>query len=291
MSRRILLVYKRILLLILVVSLSWFTFFTFFPLVDSALPWGVAIAATYFFIAYAGLPTLGRVYQALHAPNHVPTRSLSSDGFAGDPINMVVVARSEKDFVWAMQKAGWYAADQKTFKTSLRMIYASLLSKPYPNAPFDSFYVFGRKQDLGFQIPIGNNPRHRHHVRFWRLGSTLLDDDHAHQGFWRKLLKRFITDEREVWIGAVITDRGLNIRRRDLQISHSIDGDTMSARQFLVDSLQQARVLKDNLDIKAGEKLHTRHQGFGETIVADGYVKLCEIKPQVLPPPLQITKG
>ena len=284
MSRHILLICKRLLLLTLVLSLSWFTFYKFFPFVDSALPWGVAIVASYGFIAYIGLPALARVYQALHAPNHVPTRSISGDGWAGDPINLVVVARSEKDFVWAMQKAGWHLADPKTFKTSLRMVYASLLGRPYLTAPFDPFYVFGRKQDLGFQIPIGNSPRHRHHVRFWRLGSTLLDDDHAHQGFWRKLLKRFITDEREVWVGAAITDRGLNVRWRDLQISHSIDGDTMSARQFLVDSLGSAHVLKDSLDIKAGEKLHTRHQGFGETIIADGYVKLCEIKSQVLPP-------
>lgn len=281
---RILLILKRILLLAMVLGLSWFTFFKFFPFIDANLPWGIAILATYGFFAYVGLPALARIYQVFHAPNHVPTRSISGEGFAGDPINLVIVARSEKDFIWAMQKSGWHLADDKTFKTSLRMIYASLLGRPYVNAPFDPYFVFGRKQDLGFQIPIGNNPRHRHHVRFWRLGSTLLDDDHAHQGFWRKLLKRFITDERQVWVGAAITDRGLNVRWRDLQISHGIDGDTMSARKLVVDTLHDAKVLRDSLDIKAGETLHTRHQGFGETIIADGYVKLCEIKNQILPP-------
>jgi hypothetical protein len=284
MSRHILLICKRLLILTLVLWLSWFTLFQLFPFIDDRLPWGVAIAATYGFIAYIGLPALYRVYQALHAPNHVPTRSITGDGWAVDPINLAVVAKSEKDFIWAMQKAGWHLAEEKTFKTSMRMIYASLFNKQYLNAPFNPCYVFGRKQDLGFQIPIGNNPRHRHHVRFWRLGSTLLDDDHIHQSFWRKLLKRFIKDERQVWVGAAIMDRGINLRWRDLQINHSVDGNTMNERQFVVDSLLDAKVLKDSIDIKSGEPLHTRHQGFGETIIADGYVKLCEIKRQVLPP-------
>jgi len=69
-----------------------------------------------------------------------------------------------------------------------------------------------------------------------------------------------------------------------LQIDHSIEGNTMRERDFLAASLRGASVLKDSIDIKAGEPLHTRHQGFGETMIADGYVKLCEIKRQILPP-------
>lgn len=284
MSRHLLLICKRLLLLTLVIGLSWFTLFKLFPFIDDRLPWAVALILTYIFIAYVGLPALVRVHQALAKPNHVPTRSLTGDGWAVDPINLVVVARNEKDFVWAMQKAGWYRADERTLKNNFRMIYATIFNRPYPTAPFTPHYVFGRRQDLGFEIPIGSSPRHRHHVRFWRLGTTLLDDEHEHQGFWRTLLKRFVHEERQVWVGAATTDRGLTVQWRDLQINHSIDADTMSERQFVVDSLQTARMLKDTVDIKAGEPLHTRHQGFGETIIADGYVKLCEIKRQILPP-------
>lgn len=284
MSRHFLLICKRILLLVLVLWLTWFTLFQLFPFIDDRLPWGVAIVATYGFLAYIGLPAVLRVWQALHKPNHVPTRTIAADGWAIDTINLVIVARSEKDFIWAMQKAGWFMADERTFKTSLQMIYAVLLNKPYLTAPFGTYYVFGRKQDLGFQIPVGKSPRHRHHVRFWRLGTTILEEDHEHQSYWRKLLKHFIKDARQVWVGAAILDEGLNLRWRNLQLDHSINGNTMNERQFVVDSLSAAKVLKDSLDIKAGEPLHTRHQGFGETIIADGYIKLCEIKRQVLPP-------
>jgi len=30
-----------------------------------------------------------------------------------------------------------------------------------------SEFLFGRKQDLAFEQAVGDNPRHRHHVRYW----------------------------------------------------------------------------------------------------------------------------
>jgi hypothetical protein len=284
MSNRLLLICKRLLIVTLVVGLSWFTLFQVFPFIDNELPVALAIVVTYAFLAYLALPAMIRIWQALHNPTHVPTRTIAADGWAVDPINIVVVARSERDFVWAMQKAGWLAADDKTIKSSLRMLYAILLNKPYPHAPFGNYYVFGRKQDHGFQIPVGKSPRHRHHVRFWRLGTTLLDEEHEHQSFWKRLLKKFTTKEKQVWVGAAVLDRGINIRWRNLQIDHGIVSDTAIERDYLVETLQEVHVIKDVVDIKAGEPLRTRHQGFGETIIADGYVKLCEVKRQILPP-------
>jgi hypothetical protein len=276
---------KRLLVLALIITLAWFTLFRVFPFVDDKVPFLVAIIITYAFLAYVALPALLRVRHLIQPPTHVPTRTIAGDGWAVDAINIVVLARNERDFVWAMQKAGWLLADPLTIKTRLRIAFAILLNRPYPNAPFGSYYVFGRKQDLGFQIPVGRSPRHRHHVRFWRLGTTLLEDEHEHHGFWRKLLKRFMHKEKEIWVGAAIQDTGINLRFRNLQLDHGIEDDTTKERDFLVSSLRKANVLRDTINIKAGEPLHTRHQGFGETIIADGYITLCELKRQLLPPP------
>ncbi|HKX73219.1 MAG TPA: LssY C-terminal domain-containing protein [Candidatus Saccharimonadales bacterium] len=279
-----LVVLKRLLVLALIVGLAWFTLFKFFPAVDAKVPFLLAIIITYAFLAYVALPALLRVRHLIQPPTHVPTRTIASDGWAVDAINIVVLARSERDFTWAMQKAGWLPADTLTIKTRAKMVLAVMLNRSYPTAPFGNYYVFGRKQDLGFQIPVGRSPRHRHHVRFWRLGTTLLEDEHEHHGFWRKLLKKFLTRKKEVWVGAAILDAGLNVRFRNLQIDHGIEDDTTIERDFLVGSLKDANVLKDKINIKAGEPLHTRHQGFGEEIIADGYVALCELKRQLLPP-------
>ena len=279
----LLVVLKRLAVLALVVVLAWFTLFQFFPAVDARVPTLAALFVTYAFLAYVAIPALLRIRHLIQPPTHVPTRTIAADGWAVDAINVVVLAKNEKEFVRAMQKAGWLLADKPTFKNRIHIMYALLFNQPYPTAPFGNYYVFGRKQDLGFQIPVGRSPRHRHHVRFWRLGSTLLEDEHEHQGFWRKLLRHFLKKEKQVWVGAAILDRGLNIRLRNLQIDHGIQGDTTQEREFLVQTLKKARMLKDSITIKAGEPLRTRHQGLGETIIADGYVQLCELRRQYLP--------
>lgn len=275
---------KRLAVLLLVTGLAWFTWFKFFPVVDSQVPFLVAILITYAFLAYFAIPALLRIRHIIQPPTHVPTRTIAGDGWAVDPINLVMLAKNEKEFIWAMQKAGWSVADTFNFRNTLKMIWAIALNRPYRNAPFGSYYVFGRKQDIGFQIPVGNSPRYRHHIRFWRLGTTLLEDEHEHHGFWRKLLRRFMQKEKEVWVGAAILDHGLSVRARNFQIDHGVEGDTTIERDFVVQTLKEANVLRDAVTIKAGEPLRTRHQGLGESIIADGYVKLCEIKRQFLPP-------
>lgn len=282
--RTYILVVKRLIVLALGILFAWFTVFTFFPLVDDRLPLVLALLLTYSFVAYLGLPAILRIWQAVHRPNHVPTRTVAADGWAVDPINIVVLAKNEKEFIWAMEKAGWILADPRNPRNSIRLLVAMLLNRPYLSAPFGTYYVFGRRQDLGFQIPVGNSPRHRHHVRFWRLGATLLDDEHEHRSFWQRLLRKFVTKEKEVWVGAAVLDKGINIRVRNLQLDHAIESDTTLEREFLVDSLKEAHVLRDVTEIKAGEPLHAPHQGFRETIISDGYVKLCELKRQFLPP-------
>lgn len=284
MLRLALLLSKRLFILLLGLLLVWFTVFNVYPFADDRLPWAIAVLATYCFVAYIGLPALLRIWQALHRHQHVPTRTQAADGWAVDPINLVILAKNKKELMWALQKAGWHLADEPTVVNRLRLIYAVLFNRPYPNAPFGTYYVFGRKQDMGFQMQLSNSPRHRHHIRFWRLGTTMLDGEHEHHGFWRKLLKNFLTKQKGVWVGAAILDRGINVRWRNLQIDHGVDSNTVAERDFAVHSLRHAGVLKDAIGIKAGEPLRTRHQGLGETIIADGYVKLCELKRQFLPP-------
>lgn len=283
MSRYILLICKRLLIVTLIVTLSWFTLFTVFPFVDDRTPVIVAVVLTYLFLAYIGLPALLRVYHALHKPTHVPTRTHAADGWALDPINLVVLAKNEKEFMRAMLKAGWVQPDPLNLRSTIKTIYSVLLHRSYPRAPFSNTYIFGKKQDLAFQIQIDNNLQHRHHVRFWRLGKTALQE-HEHAGFWQKLLVKFIRKETEIWIGAVSMESGLNFTRRSLQITHRQHGDTDASRDFLVASLTKAGVSKDPLQIKAGEPLHTKYQGFREKIIADGYVMLCEIKRPILSP-------
>ena len=67
----------------------------------------------------------------------------------------------------AMVAARWYPADPLTLRSCLEIAEATVLKRPYDDAPVSSLYLFGRKEDLAFEQPVGNDPRERHHVRFW----------------------------------------------------------------------------------------------------------------------------
>jgi hypothetical protein len=283
------LVLRRLSILTAVILLAYLTAFQLFPFFDRRIPALWAALITYGIMAYVGIPAAIRILRFIYKPNHVPAVTTTGDGWASDPINIAVLARSERDFIWAMQKGGWYTADKNTWHNATREGLALLLDQPYPTAPFSKLYLFGRKQDLGFQIPVGNSPRHRHHVRFWQVDArnnpTDNTDNQVHQGFWRSLLKPFLKRKYTLWVGAAILDSGpVAIRWRNGQITHQIHPDADFERDFMIESLQHAGVLRSVTDIKAGEPYRGRGQTVGVTVISDGFVRLCELKNQVLPP-------
>lgn len=278
----------RLLIFALVSSLAYFTVFKLFPYIDDRLPWLVAILICYCFVAYFGIPTAIRIFRIFDRPNHIPIYSVTGDGWPSDPVNIAVLAATKKDFVRAMRKAGWYVADQNSLRNNLREAYAILFNRPYPKAPFSKLYLFGRKQDLGFQIPVGKSPRLRHHVRFWQVTHESLldlDDNHPeHKTFWQQLFRRFWQPEMQLWVGCAIYDAGaVAIRWRNGQITHEVHPDANFERDFMVRSLKEARVLKIVSNLKAGEPYRERGQAFGTIIISDGFVQLCTIKRQILP--------
>jgi hypothetical protein len=283
------LVLRRLGILAAVVALAHFTAFELFPFLDRRIPALWAALITYSIMAYIGIPAAVRILRFVYKPNHVPHYTTTGDGWASDPVNIAVLAHSEKDFIWAMEKSGWHTADRATWQNCLREGWALLMDRPYLAAPFSRLYLFGRSQDLGFQIPVGASPRHRHHVRFWRVDARNNPEEqpkwNEHQGFWRTLFKRFLRRKYSLWVGAAIYDSGpIAIRWRNGQITHQIHPDANFERDFIIESMERAGVLRSLGDIKAGEPYRGRGQTLGVTVISDGFVKLCELKRQIIAP-------
>jgi hypothetical protein len=271
----------RVLIFALTLGLTYLTIFVFFPWLDKRLPMVIAILLIYSAIAYAGIPALVRFWRIVFKPDHLPVYVTTTDGWAADPVNIVLVAQSRAQFMKSMRKAGWHTAEPVSLTTAVKMIYAILFNKSYPTAPFSNLYLFGRKHDVGFQIQAGDppTPRLRHHVRFWRLREGPVT--HQHHSFWQELLIRFLGREKQVWIGAATYDnRSIAIDWRNGQLTHSIDEDTKKERDYLIKSLVHIGAVKATSEIKAGEPLQYRGQTFGVNIVVDGYVKVIELKRQ-----------
>src|SRR5262249_1923550 len=99
-------------------------------------------------------------------------------------------------------------------------------------------------QDVGFQEPIDDSPRKRHHIRFWGVSSNHSDEDIASARFWLNTDKP-PSDARVLWVGAGTKDIGFSLTRLTFQITHATASDTNEERDHIIRELQGHGVLGD----------------------------------------------
>ncbi len=142
---------------------------------------GATFVLAYFATAYLVIPLGWKRYASRHPElEDVPRVALTAAGIPADPLNVELIG-PEKGLKRIMVNAHWYPADALTLRSCLEIAEASVLKRPYDDAPVSSEFLFGRKEDLSFEKPVGNNPRERHHVRFWRAPTA--DSQGARSGW------------------------------------------------------------------------------------------------------------
>ncbi len=227
-----------------------------FKLVDRRLSLILAMAFGYAIAAYIILPQ--SIHLGLKVLHHkrVPSYTLTGDGLPGDPVNLVLIG-THHQLCAAFSAAGWMEADRLNLKSSWRMVRAFVLNSPYPAAPFSTLYLYGRKQDIGFQKAIGRSPRKRHHIRFW--ARSLSHETHLGQSsFWRSA-KPPPPEATALWVGAGTKDTGLSFAQFTLQVTHATDADTNAERDFIVAELSESRVIEEVTFYRAGQRVVTKH--------------------------------
>ena len=151
------------------------------------------------------------------------------------------------------------------------MVCAFLLNSPYPTAPFSTLYLFGRRQDIGFQKCIDNSPRKRHHIRFWALGFEHAQATLGTASFWLNTDRPNDT-ERVLWIGAGTRDTGFSLTRLTFQVTHATDSDTNAERDYIMAELGKCGVIGTVGSVRARAHLLTarvnRYVTDGEVAVA-----------------------
>lgn len=271
--------FKRFAVLAPGVLVAYVSVFNIYPLIDSRTPSIVAFLVTYVLAAYALIPALTRLFRAVKPPKHLPVYCVTPDGFASDPINIGIIG-TRRQIVEAMEQAGWYVADPHTPRNMLHEVVATILHQPYPNSPMSSLYLFGRHQDIGFNIPIEGSWKHRHHVRFWATTfdpysrQQPLSADKIHW-FPRRELREH-QDEPLLWLGAASKDVGLALIRHNAQLTHMIHPDTDAERDLIVDQLQiDGAKLEATIQIMKPYKLTNRvWRGYLQT---DGQLKVVRL--------------
>lgn len=175
--------------------------------------------------AYVVLPALWRHYEHQPALADAPKTTLTALGIPGDPLNVGLVG-TEDDLGRAMLAAGWGPADPTTLRSSLRIAGSVLFHRPDPNAPVSNLYVFGRKQDLAFEKPVGRDARRRRHARFWKSGVK------GREG-------------APLYVGAATYDVSVGLSHDTGQVTHHIAPDVDAQRdELMADLARTGRVLK-----------------------------------------------
>jgi hypothetical protein len=199
--------------------------------------------------AYLLLPWLWKQYFR-HYPGYsgVSCITQTADKHPGDPVNIAIVG-TEEQLIRTMTAAGWFPADPITFGTSVRIVVDSVFRKPDDNAPVSNLYLFGRKEDLAFEQPLGNSPRQRHHVRFW---------------LWDKQ-----EDGRPVWFGSATFDKRVGLSYTTAQVTHHIGSDVDAERDLISTELQQAKWEQQLRYVRGFQKPEGRNGG-GDQWRSDG---------------------
>jgi hypothetical protein len=178
------------------------------------------LVAAYFVVAYLVLPRLWKRHEE-HQTNFrdSPRVTHTASDIPGDPLNIGLVGTKE-EVIRAMAAARWDPANALTFRSSARIVVDTVLRKPDDEAPVSNLYLFGRREDLAFEKPVGRSPRERHHVRFWQMEKTYND--------------------RTAWIGSAAYDIRVELSRTTGQVTHHISPNIDAERDLLVADITKA---------------------------------------------------
>ncbi len=221
----------------------------------------VALLLLWLGTSYLLMPGLWKRYARRHPIlEDVPTITRTGAGIPGDPLNVALIG-TKNEVMKLMLAAKWYPADPLTFRSCLRIASATVRKRPYDEAPVSNLYLWGRKEDLAFEQPVGHDPRQRHHVRFWESD-------------------RVDAEGRPLWVGAATFDRAVGFSRTTGQITHRVAADVDTEREKLFADLEQTGRLAEVTIVLDFHTTHQGRNGGGDPWHTDGSLVLGVIKPE-----------
>lgn len=205
----------------------------------------------YLLSAYLIVPAAWERYAHRHPSlDDLPGITQTAAGIPGDPLNVAMIG-SEAEVKATMRAAKWYPADPLGLRSGLAIAVDTVLGRPDDRAPVSNLYLFGRKEDIAFEQPVGDNPRKRHHVRFWRT-------------------EKADPDGRAVWVGSATYDERVGLSHTTGQITHHIAPDVDAERDHLFQNLGETGNLSETYVIDGFHQAHEGRNGGGDPWHTDG---------------------
>ncbi|HTB48551.1 MAG TPA: LssY C-terminal domain-containing protein [Verrucomicrobiae bacterium] len=258
------------------IIITYFSVRDIFPYFHRRLPLSFAILVTYALGAYVLAPAIIRVIRIVRPAKHIPVYCITPDGFASDPLNIGILA-TRRQLITAMEQAGWHVADPHTFRYVVRHIACTIFGWPYKRAPMSNLYLFGRKQDIAFEIQLAGGRGNRHHVRFW--ATTYADKRPlSFQSIHWHHRRSHIQSDNLLWVGAASLDIGMALIRHNLQITHMIDPDTNQERELIVQQLHDQNMVKQVETVDLGKPYRLINRAWSGYLQTDGNMAIVSLR-------------
>ncbi len=211
----------------------------------------IGVLAAYLLLAYVIVPFAWERYAHRHPSfDDNPRITRTGDDHPGDPLNVAILG-TEDELKSVMQLAKWSPAAALGLRSDLKIGTDTILSRPDDDAPVSSLYLFGRKEDLAFEQSVGDNPRKRHHVRFWRTQKTTVDG-------------------RPIWIGSATYDERVGLSHTTGQITHHIAPEVDVERDHLFENLKSTGKLSEVYAVDDFQNPREGRNGGGDLWRTDG---------------------
>jgi LssY C-terminus len=215
------------------------------------------LAIVYIVLAYIIFPAIWTHHERQPQLAQRTMLTATRQDIPGDPINVGFVGDRE-DIIRAMHEAGWFAANDVTWRSSVAIIGSVLLDRPYQAAPVSPLYYEGKPEDLAFELPDGVSAHRRHHVRIWRVLDVGLEG-------------------RPIWLGASTYDRSVGLSHYTGQVTHHIAPQIDQERDFLIGQLKEAGMVERGYSVTGvGPTLISRN-GEGDLYQTDGEIWIAQL--------------
>jgi hypothetical protein len=224
----------------------------------------LGLVVAYLAAAYVVAPAAWKRYVRRHpAFADVPDVTHTGSGIPGDPVNVCLIG-TKAEVLRIMVAAKWYPADPLTLRSCLEIAEATVFKRRYDDAPVSSLYLFGRREDLAFEQPVGRDPRKRHHVRFWRA-------------------EKEAADGRPVWVGAAVYDERVGFSHTTGQVTHHTGADVDAERDLLFRDLEATGMLAETYVVPGFHRVCRGRNGGGDPWFTDGDLYVGIIRPAPSP--------
>jgi membrane-associated phospholipid phosphatase len=187
--------------------------------------------------------------------------SRTSENLSGEsmePIDIVIIAREDK-LLKTFEDASWRLTDKISAKTTAKLIYTSLLNKPYPQAPGVPTFWNREPNDFAYEKPTSQNTvRERHHIHFWKTPYVF-------------------SDGRQVWVATAHFDKGVNLTSSIILPTHVIDPAIDRERDQINQDLLNTGMVESSNQIQIVEPTLGTNQS-GNQFFTDGKADLIFLK-------------